>query len=60
MNMPDNLKIRQPQDPTKVNIHEAWEVEYWCKKWNITPEKLKEAVKTVGTSVEKVKTYLGK
>ena len=57
--MPDNLKIRQPEDPTKVNVNQAWEVEFRCKEWNVTPAKLKEAVKAVGPSVAKVKTYLG-
>lgn len=57
--MPDNLKIRQPEDPTKVNVNESWEVDYWTKKWSVTPAKLKEAVKAVGPLVAKVKQYLG-
>ncbi|MFL6650273.1 MAG: DUF3606 domain-containing protein, partial [Sulfurifustaceae bacterium] len=31
--MADDLKIKQPQDPTKINVHESWEVNYWCKKF---------------------------
>lgn len=56
--MPDNLKIREPEDRTKINIHEAWEVEYWSKKFGVSAAKLKEAVQRVGVSVDKVREYL--
>jgi len=26
--MPDNLKIKKPKDPQKININEQWEVDY--------------------------------
>ncbi len=58
--MSDNLKIRQPQDPKQVNTHETWEVDYWSKKFGVTPEKLKQAVKAVGPQVTKVQQHLGK
>ena len=58
--MSDNLKIRWPQDPTKINIHESWEVDYWTKKWNITREQLINAVKRVGVMTKDVARYLGK
>lgn len=58
--MTDNLKIKQPQDPTKINIHEKWEVEYWTKKWGITEKQLKDAVAAVGVSTVKVAAHLGK
>jgi hypothetical protein len=58
--MPDNLKDRQPQDASKINVHEAWELEYWCKALGVTPQQLKDAVKAVGVSVIAVKKYLGK
>jgi hypothetical protein len=58
--MPDNLKIKQPQDPKYINIHEEWELAYWSKELGVTKEKIKEAVNAVGTSVAKVKQYLKK
>jgi Protein of unknown function (DUF3606) len=58
--MPDNLKDRQPQDASKINVHEAWELEYWCKALGVTPQQLKDAVQAVGVSVIAVKKYLGK
>jgi hypothetical protein len=57
--MSDNLNIRQPQDPKKVNTQESWEVSYWSKKFGVTPDKLKQAVKTVGPQVTDVKTSVG-
>lgn len=58
--MPDDLTKRRPQDATKINVHEDWELKYWCKEFGVTPEKLKQAVKTVGTGVNAVRKYLGK
>ncbi len=57
--MTDNLKIRQPQDPTKINVHEPWELSYWSKKFSISPDQLNAAVRTVGPSVVRVKQHLG-
>lgn len=58
--MPDNLNIKQPQDPKKINIHEQWELNYWTKKFGVSETKLKEAVKAVGVQVSDVEKYLGK
>lgn len=58
--MSDDLSKRRPQDATKINVHEAWELEYWCKTLGVTAQQLKDAVKAVGTSVDAVKKYLGK
>jgi hypothetical protein len=56
----DNLKIKEPVDGNKVNIHEPYEVNYWCKKWNVTKAQLEAAVKAVGTSKAAVAKHLGK
>ena len=58
--MADNLNIRRPQDPTKINIHETWEVNYWTNKWSITADQLKNAVKAVGVLTKNVAAHLGK
>lgn len=56
----DNLTIRRPQDPLKINVHEDWEVRYWSKAFNVTPEALKAAVRAVGVKTADVKRYLGR
>ncbi|MCL9804483.1 DUF3606 domain-containing protein [Flavobacterium amniphilum] len=58
--MSDDLSKKIPQDASKVNIHESWEVAYWCNKWGVTKEQLLAAVKAVGVSASAVATYLGK
>jgi Protein of unknown function (DUF3606) len=58
--MNDNLRIRQPQDPTKINVHETWELKYWTQHLGVSEQKLKDAVKAVGVSVTAVKRHLGK
>ena len=58
--MSDDTTKRGPQDASKINVHETWEVRYWTEKFDITEEKLKEAVDAVGPGVKKVTEYLGK
>ncbi len=58
--MSDNLKKTRPQDASRVNVNESWEVTYWCKKFDCTKSELINAVKSVGTSAEKVGKYLQK
>lgn len=58
--MSDDLGKRRPQDATKINVNESWELDYWSKELGVTKERLKEAVRAVRTSVEDVKRYLGK
>lgn len=58
--MADDTSKRGPQDASKINVHEPWEVRYWTEKFGITAEKLEEAVKAVGPGVAKVTDYLGK
>ena len=58
--MSDNLQIKEPADGNKVNIHEPYEVNYWCRKWGVTKDQLVAAVKAVGTSKAAVAKYLGK
>lgn len=52
--MSDDLNNRGPQDASKVNVNEDWEVSYWTKKFGVTADELKQAVKQVGTSADKL------
>ncbi len=56
--MPDDLNKKRPQDATKVNINEPWEVKYWTDKLNCTKKELENAVKAVGVNVVDVKKKL--
>jgi hypothetical protein len=56
--MTDDLSKKGPADRTKVNVNEPWELKYWTKTLNVAEEKLKAAVKTVGTKVGDVRKHL--
>jgi hypothetical protein len=54
----DDKSKTGPQDATRVNVHERYELEYWSKRFGVTPERLKEAVEKAGTSVTAVEAEL--
>ena len=56
--MPDNKSKTRPQDASRINVHEKYEVEYWSKKFGVTPEQLKAAVAKVGVSAKAVEKEL--
>jgi len=56
--MSDDKTKTAPQDASKINIHEDYEVRYWTKRFGVTPEQLREAVAKVGTSAAAVETEL--
>ena len=58
--MPDDKSKKGPQDASKINVHEPYELAYWCKELGVSSETLKDAVKAAGTSVTAVKKHLGK
>ncbi|MCJ8498600.1 DUF3606 domain-containing protein [Chryseobacterium salipaludis] len=58
--MSDDLNKRRPQDASKINVNESWELKYWSDKFGVTPLQLKAAVKAAGTSAAAVKKHLGK
>ena len=58
--MADNLKDRGPQDRSRINVNERWELEYWTRHFGVNEEQLRTAVNSAGTSVEAVGKHLGK
>ncbi len=57
--MADDLGRRQPEDPTKINVHQPWELNYWSKALGVTKQELVNAVAKVGPSVDAVKKFFG-
>lgn len=55
--MAKNPFKKNPEDAYMINLHESWEIIYWCKKFDCTKEQLMKAVQTVGINPEKVRTY---
>lgn len=56
--MADNKKKRGGADRALIALSEPYEVRYWCKKFKVTPARLKAVVKTVGRSARKVEGYI--
>ena len=56
--MTDNKKLKGIQDRIRINVNEPYEVEYWTKKFKVSPQQLRGAVRVVGVSVQRVSEYL--
>jgi hypothetical protein len=54
----DDLKKKGPQDRSKINMHEDYEVKYWTKELGVSKEKLQKAVDEVGNSAAAVRKEL--
>ncbi|MGO4682655.1 DUF3606 domain-containing protein [Hyphomicrobium sp. 2TAF46] len=56
--MADDRSKKGPQDRSRINLSERYEVDYWTKEFGISESKLEAAVKAVGSSAEAVREYL--
>ena len=56
--MSDDKSKTRPQDASRVNIHEPYEVEYWCSKFGCTEQELVDAVQKVGVMADDVEKEL--
>jgi hypothetical protein len=57
--MSDDRNLRGPQDRSRINTSEDYEVRYWTQELNVSEEELRRAVQSVGASAEKVRKHLG-
>jgi hypothetical protein len=58
--MPDDKTQRGTADRARINIHEDYELKHWSERFNISTEKLKDAVTKVGPMAQNVAKYLQK
>ena len=56
--MSDDKTKTRPQDAKRINVHEEYELRDWSKKFGVSAEQLKQAVKEVGTSADAVEKHL--
>jgi hypothetical protein len=56
----DDLNKKGPADRSKVNLHEAWEVDYWTNELGVSKDELQRVVKKVGDSAAAVRKELGR
>jgi hypothetical protein len=57
--MDNKTKVGSP-DRDRINVHEDYELQDWAKSLGVSTDKVKEAVKAVGTQAKDVKAYLNK
>jgi hypothetical protein len=56
--MSDDKARTGPRDAKKVNVNEAYELDYWSTKFGVTPTELKVAVRKAGAMVVDVEREL--
>ena len=56
--MADNLQQRGGQDRKRINVNEAYELRDWSKKFGVSEDELKDAVRKVGDRAEAVEQHL--
>ena len=60
INMADNKKNIGRPDRDRINLNEDYELQNWSKKFGVSSEKLRNAVKQVGNIASDVEAYLNK
>lgn len=58
--MSDDKTKTGGQDRKRINLNEDYEVRDWTKSLGVTEQQLRDAVKAVGDSAEKVREHLKK
>ena len=56
--MADDKTKTRPQDSSRINVNEPYELQYWTEKLGVSEQRLRDAVQSVGVSVEKVRHHL--
>ena len=51
---------RTPADLSRVSLDEEWEAQYWCARFDATPEEIRACVQAVGPRTEDVERQLRK
>jgi hypothetical protein len=54
----DDKTKRGPQDRSRINVHEVYEVRYWTHELGVSKEQLEQAVQAAGSNVEPVRAHL--
>jgi hypothetical protein len=55
----DDLKKKGAADPSMINLHEAWEIDYWTNELGVSKSELERLIKKVGNSAASVRKELG-
>jgi hypothetical protein len=58
--MSDDKTKTGPQDASRINVNEDYEVDYWTKALGVSAETLRRAVDQVGVSADAVRAHLAR
>ena len=58
--MGDDTRNVGTPDRDRINVHEAYELQYWTKALGVSADELRAAVDAVGPVAAKVRQHLGK
>jgi len=58
--MADDPNIQGPEDRTRVNLSQDYEIRYWTKRFGCTADELRAAVKSAGPMAADVERALQK
>ena len=50
--------VHGPQDRTRINISQAWEMAFWAQELGVSEQQLREAVQQVGPSTGNIREFL--
>ena len=56
--MADSKQNPGSPDRDRINVNQDYELRDWAKKFGVTPEELKSAVKAVGVNAKEVEAHL--
>ena len=56
--MADDRTQRGGQDRSRINLNQDYEVRDWAKKFGVSPDELKNAVRAVGDRADQVEAHL--
>ena len=56
----EHLKYRRPEDTSRVQIQQDWELKYWSDRFGVSRDKLRSAVTAAGSDVDAVRNLLRK
>ena len=54
----DDKNKQGPQDRSRINVNESYELQYWSERFGISREELRNIVDKVGVSVSAVEEAL--
>ena len=55
----DDLKKKGADDRSKINMSEAWEVDFWTNELGVSKDELQKVINKVGNSTAAVRRELG-